>query len=76
MSYVTPYIPLIDIISGGVTVGSHVLEKKMIDFSDPPRKEEDTKREEEEQEQEEVKEEKPEKLSLLFSLVVPKSWRA
>ena len=34
VSYVTPYVPLIEIISGGVTVGAHVFEKKANDLGD------------------------------------------
>ena len=52
VSYVTPYIPLIGIISGGVTVGSHVFEKKMHDigdvFASANHNEEDTEKEEQE----------------------------
>ena len=64
VSYVTPYIPLIGIISGGVTVGSHVIEKNMYDFGDEiVRKkgggEEATIEEPEQEEDTTEKEEKP-----------------
>ena len=34
VGYVTPYIPLVDLISGGVTIGAHVVHKAMFDLPD------------------------------------------
>lgn len=28
MGFVTPYIPLVGVLSGGVTIGAHVVDKK------------------------------------------------
>ena len=27
--YLTPYIPMVELISGGVTIGTHVVDKKL-----------------------------------------------
>jgi hypothetical protein len=37
ISYVTPYVPLIGILSGGITVGKHVISSKATQPSDAPK---------------------------------------
>ena len=29
ISYLTPYVPLVGLVSGGITVGAHVADKKL-----------------------------------------------
>ena len=29
IGYLTPYIPMVGLVSGGVTIGTHVVEKKL-----------------------------------------------
>ena len=39
VSYVTPYIPLIGILSGGITVGKHVISSKVTQSGEPKEEE-------------------------------------
>ena len=43
IGYLTPYIPMVGLISGGVAIGAHVADKKLNDLFHVPSKEEPEK---------------------------------